>query len=148
MWDLAISEHGDLIFSANRDLAGISGTDLIDQRIGIRLRLQRASWIYDDDGSLGSNLHTLIGLSPADAQATANALVREALREMDDEISIAEIRYDLINRAGELSNNPEDTIVSVAIIVRYRVLMAVNDAETGSPFNEVTVGLPLPGGGA
>jgi hypothetical protein len=43
-YDLAISEHGDLILAGNRDLGGVSGVDLLNQRIQTRLRLHRGSW--------------------------------------------------------------------------------------------------------
>jgi hypothetical protein len=94
-FDLAISEHGDLIVAGNRDLAGISGGDLLTQRILIRLRLHRGSWFYDENGTLGSFLHQIIGNS-ADRPIEVEARVREALSAMDDEIEIIEIdsQYD------------------------------------------------------
>ena len=56
-FDLAISEHGDLVMSGSRDLAGISGSDQTGQRVQIRLRLHRGTWFYDEDGTLGSLLY-------------------------------------------------------------------------------------------
>lgn len=83
-YDLALSGHGDLVVSGNRDLAGISGTDLIEQRIRLRLRVQRGSWIYDETQTLGSNLNTVIGMEPERAQSVADNLVREALIRMTE----------------------------------------------------------------
>lgn len=95
-WDLAISEHGDLIFGANRDLAGVSGINLIEQRMKIRLKLQRGSWVFDDTETLGGNLHILIGQAPDKAAQAAPALVREALRPME-EINVDDVLVDTTN---------------------------------------------------
>jgi len=93
-YDLAISEHGDLILGGNRDLAGVSGEDLLDQRIAIRLVVHRGSWFYDTDGTFGSDLYQVIGQSP-DSALAIDARVRDALRDMSD-ISIENIdaEYD------------------------------------------------------
>lgn len=96
MWDLALSSNGDLILSGANDLAGISGTDLIEQRIRLRLRLHRGEWEGDADDRLGSQLYRLAGMSPVKAQQVAPAYVRDALRDMSDEITIGDVRiaYD------------------------------------------------------
>src|SRR4051794_13029946 len=86
-YDLLISENGDLVFSAIRDLQGIAGIGQINQRVRMRLKIPLGSWIYDDDGTLGSNLYTLSGVNPVEAQSRAEAYVREALRPMT-EISV------------------------------------------------------------
>lgn len=90
MWDLALSEHGDLMISGHGDLLGKSGVDLIEQRMLIRLRVLRGGWIYDTAKNFGSNLRRLIGTPPADAEVTATALVREALRDID-EITVEDV---------------------------------------------------------
>jgi hypothetical protein len=90
-FDLAFSENGDLIVAAHRDLAGTSGTALIEQRMKIRLRMQRGRWIYDFTQTLGSQLHTLSGLPSASATRYVDAYVREALRDME-EISVDEVQ--------------------------------------------------------
>jgi hypothetical protein len=94
MYDLAISEHGDLIVAGNRDLAGVSGIDLIDQRIVIRLKIHRGTWIFDAEGTLGSFLYRVLGQAPQSA-LEIDSYVREALRQMT-EISIEEVvtEYD------------------------------------------------------
>lgn len=83
-YDLALSENGDLIFAANRDLQGVSGIALIEQRMRLRLRMMRGQWQFDPEGTLGSRLYTLPGKSPEEASAQAQMYVREALREMDE----------------------------------------------------------------
>lgn len=90
-YDVAISNNGDLVFTAHRDLAGISGSALIEQRIRLRLRLHRGQWIFDADATLGSQLFTLSGKRPEDAQKYVQAYVREALRDMV-EISVEDVQ--------------------------------------------------------
>lgn len=90
-YDVAISNNGDLIFTSHRDLAGISGSALIEQRIRLRLRLHRGQWIFDANATLGSQLFTLSGKRPEDAQKYVQAYVREALRDMA-EISVEDVQ--------------------------------------------------------
>lgn len=83
-YDLLISENGDLVFSAIRDLQGIAGVGQVNQRIRTRLKIPLGTWTYDDDGTLGSNLYALSSANPLEAQTRAEAYVREALRPMTD----------------------------------------------------------------
>jgi hypothetical protein len=89
-YDIALSENFDLVVTGSRDLAGIDGDDLIAQRIKTRLRIERASWVLDDVGSLGSDIHQYFG-SPSDKFIQVlPTLIRQALAEMDD-IEIVDI---------------------------------------------------------
>jgi phage baseplate assembly protein W len=88
-YDLALSEHGDFIIAGNRDLAGVSGTDLIDQRIRTRLKIPRGSWVYDNDGTFGSNLYAGISQDPAVVQERADSVVHEALSDMTEIVVVA-----------------------------------------------------------
>lgn len=90
MYDLALSEHGDLVIAGNRDLAGISGIDLIEQRIRTRLKVYRGSWVYDEDQTFGSNLFQAVSLPPDQVEERINGYVREALQPMDD-ISVVDV---------------------------------------------------------
>lgn len=94
MFDLAISQYGDLIFSANRDLSGISGTARIEQCIRNRLKIPRGSWVYDPDKRLGSRLHAVLQHDPARAEIEIPLYVREALDDMD-EIEIGEVQLTI-----------------------------------------------------
>lgn len=107
-WDMAISAHGDLVFAGNRDLAGVSGTDLLEQRMRLRLRVHRGSWTYDEDKTLGSFLYQVIGMPPQSASDTARIYVNEALRDM------TEIVVD------DVVTLPTDK--DLTVIVFYRVL--------------------------
>lgn len=113
-YDLAISDHGDLIVTAHRDLAGISGQALIEQRIKIRLRLHRGAWIFDTTKTLGSQLFTLSGLPTEKAQVYVDAYVREALKEMD-EISVTEVQV-------------VSTTHDVSLVVSYQLELSQDDA--------------------
>lgn len=84
MWDLAISDHGDLILSGHRDLQGRSGSDLIEQRMRLRMMVTRGAWPLDSTKTFGSNLSRLIGMSPQAAAQAAPAFVQEALRGIDE----------------------------------------------------------------
>lgn len=102
-WDLALTPAGDLIFSPSLDVMGISGTDLIEQRMMIRLRVPRGSWAYDDNDSFGSQLHKLMGASATSSTTQIDAYVREALRDMTDiEITGVNIGVDPITQAVTL----------------------------------------------
>lgn len=91
-WDLAISEHGDLILAGNRDLSGVSGPNLTDQRISTRLIVHRGTWVYDEEGTFGSELYQAIG-KPPDSALEIDALVRNALAPMS-EVAIEEIFWE------------------------------------------------------
>lgn len=131
-YDLAISEHGDLIVAGNRDLAGVSGVDLLDQRIVVRLTIHRGTWFFDTDGTLGSFLYRVLGQAPQSA-LEIDSYVREALRPMT-EISIEEVvteyREDLKSlivqvlysqtpEVGEADINLPSSIQSTTVTIPY-----------------------------
>src|SRR5262245_36236566 len=94
MFDLALSPYGDLIFAANRDLLGCSGTDRLEQCIRIRLKLPRGGWVYDLDKRLGSRIHRVLQHAPDRAQVEIPIYVREALDDMD-EITVGEVQVEI-----------------------------------------------------
>jgi hypothetical protein len=114
-YDIAMSEHGDLVVSGSRDLAGISGTDLIEQRIRTRLRIRRGSWVYDTEGDLGSNLERVINQEPTQAERSIQNYVREALEPME-EISVVGVTTDY-------------TDLSLTLSVQYQLLDIEGEAE-------------------
>lgn len=83
-YDLMLSEHGDLVFSATRDLQGVSGVFQVAQSIRTRLKIHRGSWDYDPDGILGSQLYALATEHPDLVSQKASIMVTEALRGMED----------------------------------------------------------------
>ncbi len=131
MWDLGIAANGDVILAGNRDLSGVSGTALLEQRMKMRLRLHRGEWTYDTRDTFGSNLYKLMGMPPANAAQIAPAYVREALRGMD-EIVIEDVKI--------LTGTS-----SITLIVFYRVSDVTYAAEE-EQVRQVEISLPLSGG--
>jgi hypothetical protein len=137
MWDLAISQGGDLvftpgdlIFSPSADLSGISGTDLIEQRMVMRLKVQRGSWTYDADGSFGSQLYRLTSMTPDTAQAQAEAYVREALRDMDDiEINSVHVLMDSASLALIIDYNVLDESISLTDETQQQLELVVSGGQ-------------------
>jgi len=91
-WDLQLEgATGDLVFSPAHDYAGVSGEEILRQRISIRCKIPRGTYLYDETGQLGSTLH-LIPRSPSVGQIQgAEAAVMEALAPMSDEINIISV---------------------------------------------------------
>lgn len=106
MYDLAVSENGDLMFQANRDLLGVSGAALIEQRIRTRLKIPRGSWTYDDDKSLGSRLHIVLNHDVERAMTEIPVFVREALDEMED-ITILDVSLDTLQPSSYAGTEPQ-----------------------------------------
>lgn len=84
-FDIALDgESGDVIFGPTRDLLGATGDGLTKQRILLRCKVPRGSWVYDEDGTLGSRLYTISASASAAQLQQAPAYVREAVEPMDD----------------------------------------------------------------
>lgn len=82
-FDLALSHAHDLIFGPSRDLLGVTGVELDKQRIQVRCKIPRGSFIYDEGGELGSNL-ILVPRSPGTMQLRlAESYAHEALDDME-----------------------------------------------------------------
>jgi len=127
-WDLGIA-NGDLVISASGDLSGISGTDLLDQRIGIRLRLHRGEWVYDDNEVLGSQLYTLVGQTQQAAAQAAASHVHNALREMSGDIGIDRVEVQKLDPR------------TITCIVHYHVLDESGaSSEQTAEIVDVTIG--------
>jgi phage baseplate assembly protein W len=133
MWDLAIADNGDLIISGHHDLLGRSGIDLLEQRMRLRLMVHRGSWVLDEPGTFGSNLRRLIGMSPQNAAQSAPALVREALREID------EINVDSV------FVSPTET--DLTIIVHYHIKETGGGSAASPDELELSISLPVAASG-
>lgn len=133
-WDLGISENGDLVLAGNRDLSGKSGTDLLEQRMIIRLKLPQGEWVYDESGQMGSTLRQLYGMAPERASLLAPALVRQALRAMNDEITVDDVNVFSDDQA-------------IQMLILYRVLESSPEAMADDEQErQLQVSLPLTGG--
>jgi hypothetical protein len=90
-WDIAVDgETGDWIFDPARDILAVSGIALARQKIITRLKIPRGSFVYDEDGTLGSRLAELARGNVQVALAETPRMVREALADMPD-ISIKNV---------------------------------------------------------
>lgn len=130
-FDLAIADNGDLILTGHRDLAGISGTALLEQRIKLRLRLHRGEWIYDLEGSLGSQLYTLSGTPSENATAYVDAYVRDALRDMED-ISVVEVQ-----------SYPTTEDITLVILYQTEITGEDEDIPADEELQAITVTVPV-----
>jgi len=83
-YDIALSELTDVIVNASRDLAGISGDALINQRIKTRLKIERGSWLLDDNGTLGSMIFAYFGDPMERFEDRLPDVVRQALENMTE----------------------------------------------------------------
>ena len=92
-WDLALGPTNDLILSPSGDFLGVQGINLIEQRIRLRLKIRRGSWVYDTDGTLGSRIDSLLSKTSQQAISEVGAFVHEALDSMDD-ISVTNIEVE------------------------------------------------------
>ena len=83
-YDFALdSNTGDFLFGPTHDVLGVTGPDLDKQRISIRCKIPRDTYMYDETGTLGSYLH-LIPRNPTPQKIEeAQAFVREALDDCD-----------------------------------------------------------------
>jgi hypothetical protein len=75
---------GDFMFGGTRDLMGCTGPELVNQRILTRARIPRGTFAYDENGTLGSRLHSIMGYPSQRQISSAPALVQEAVEPMDD----------------------------------------------------------------
>jgi len=100
VWDIAISDLDDLVYSPNRDFLTVSGIELLHQRIMLRLKMKRGSWIFDDTKELGSNLDFALRMNQPEAMAELDTLVVEALDPIRDEITI--LRTEIVPTEGNV----------------------------------------------
>jgi hypothetical protein len=124
-YDLALSEHNDLIFAANGDLQGVVGPEHVEQRIRLRIKMVRGSWVYDLNGDLGSNVHGSLGKMYERAATEIPMFVRQALETMEDVViqdvqlsqpgeGIAEIMvaYQIVEPPGEVIEETQESEVN------------------------------------
>ena len=128
--DLEISPYGDLVFTGGRDLSVIRATDVLRQRIFLRLRMYRGSWRLNRN--LGSDLYQLVAQQNTDeSRARAQSMVITALREIRDEVSV--------NRVEVLAD-PQN---SRSIIVRLDLSAVVRPAPAPAVNFQAEISLPL-----
>ena len=105
MFDLAIDPNGDLVFAGNLDLQGATGDQVAEQRVIIRLKIPRGSWIYDIDGTLGSQLREIIRNARSYSVDRARTYVMDALKDAGD-IAVSDV---------EITPNANGSQVDIAV---------------------------------
>ena len=101
------------MFSPNYDWMTTTGYDLLAQRIMLRLRMRRGSWIFDESKTLGGNLDMALRMTMPNALEELDTLVLEALEPIADEITLIETQVkpsDSDSRAVELVITYERTL--------------------------------------
>jgi hypothetical protein len=95
--DLEMSNLGDLVFGPSRDLKVVQKADLMTQRIMVRLKLPKGSFIFS--ATMGSDINALLrSTNTAEGQARAVSIVTQALRPMDDlRITSISVKQDPLN---------------------------------------------------
>lgn len=85
---LDIATHpttGDWLFSANRDMQVVKGSQVVQQRIRNRLKIVRGTWALDPtNGALGSRLDSILRIPRGRALQEIKLMVSEALSPMED----------------------------------------------------------------
>jgi phage gp46-like protein len=136
-WDLKISRLNDLLFSPSRDWQTVVGADLLEQRIMLRLKMRRGSWIFDDTKQLGSNLHFAAAMTQPQALEEIEALVLEALEPINEEITVL---------AVEARSSATDES-AIEVVVEYQRILSPGQMNTPMLENQfLTVTLPMPSG--
>jgi phage gp46-like protein len=131
-FDLAIDyTTGDLLNAPNHDIQGRTGPDVYEQRIRVRLKVQRGTWALDPtDGDLGSRLHELTRVQSARALVEIEQYVREALEPMRD-ITVRDVQARLsedtdkillldISYQPHIDGDDSDTLQSISLTIPTR----------------------------
>lgn len=138
-WDIKQDlKTGDWSFDARRDILGVEAQALVQQRIHVRLMIERGEFMYDSTGTLGSRLRTVLAMNIGQGFSATEQLIREALQPMED-IAIKSIN---VFRAGDGTNKVSDPRVLLAEI-KYNVMLSldgdVTSGLTGSGTANVTI---------
>jgi phage gp46-like protein len=131
-FDIALDYNtGDIIMAPNMDIQGRTGPDVYEQRIRIRLKIQRGTWELDPtDGELGSRLLELARMPAQRALVDVEQYVREALAPMDDiVVENVESRFNV------------DTQTAVEVDITY--IPKLDEGEAPAEASEQTVSLTI-----
>lgn len=125
--DLALdTKLNDLIVTPSNDFALVSGTDEIDQRIKVFLKVQLGSW--DLDPTFGSGLSSLSSMPVYRVLDELPLVVKEALAQMDD-IRVLDV----------MTSVDEDSSSKVGFVVTYVVTDGVSEGDEQVFSDSITV---------
>lgn len=139
-WDLQIDlATGDLVWDAKRDLAPVQAEELIQQRVHIRLKIDRGSFIYDRSGDLGSNLLALLDAGVPKTAESIMMLIQEALEPMTD-ISVTRINvYTFDDGSGQVTDPRQ-----MKAVIEYQPVYAGSVSDTSiTPPVTTSVTVPI-----
>lgn len=139
-WDIRQDlETGDWLFDSRRDLQSVEAENLVQQRIHVRLMVERGEFIYDNSGALGSRLRSVLGMGLPRGGPALEMLIREALEPMDD-ISISDIR---VFSYGDGTGKVTDPRVLLAQ-VKYNVIFTLSSDVIGEIPGEFSTDVVIP----
>lgn len=101
MFDLKIDTNGDLVFAGNLDLMGATGDEVAEQRVVVRLKIPKGSWLYDINGTLGSELREIIRNARSYSSDRARTYVMDALSHASD-IAVANVQITPSERGSQV----------------------------------------------
>jgi hypothetical protein len=127
MFDLKIDQNGDLAFAGNLDLMGAVGDQVSEQRVIVRLKIPKGTWIYDIEGTLGSQLREIIRNARSYTADRARTYVMDALSPASD-ISVAEVQI-IPNERGS----------NVDVVVSFRNTLSESEIILPEATNELLV---------
>jgi hypothetical protein len=85
MYDIASdAKTGDWLFTANTDIQGVAGEQVIEQRVINRLRIYQGWTLDPSNGQLGSRIKDALRLTTDRGLIELPLMVREALNPMRD----------------------------------------------------------------
>jgi phage gp46-like protein len=127
MFDLKIDQNGDLAFAGNLDLMGAVGDQVPEQRVIVRLKIPKGTWIYDLEGTLGSQLREIIRNARSYTADRARTYVMDALAPASD-ISVAEVQII-----------PSERGSNVDVVVSFRNTLSESEIVFPEATNELLV---------
>jgi hypothetical protein len=126
-YDFAVDlKTGDWLFSAGRDLQGVAGEGVVQQRAAIRLKIPVGEFIYDDTGVLGSRLHLVKRHDVNRALDEIPPLIEEALAPMPD-LSVLDVQVEMDQPDPNVRGDKADPHLVKAAIQYSTVLSDVAD---------------------
>lgn len=139
-WDLRQDlTTGDWVFDSIRDLQGVEAEYLTQQRIHVRLMIDRGQFIYDRSGTLGSRLRSVIGMGLTQAKGGLEGIVREALDPMTD-IAVSKVTIFTFNDGSGVVTNPN----TIQAKIEYNMVFALEQDIVSEIPGQVSTQVTIP----
>lgn len=139
-WDIRQDlQTGDWLFDSRRDLQSVEAEYLIQQRVHVRLMVERGEFIYDRTGTLGSRLRSLLSMGVTRGGPGLEQLIREALEPMDD-IAVSQINIFTYGDGSEMVTDPRVILARV----EYTIVFTTSPGEIASFPGQYSTDVPIP----